>query len=57
MQVEVNDKEVVIRLPRMNEVSKSGKSILLASSGGNKTTTTVVNGQSVVIGVNVYIPK
>jgi hypothetical protein len=57
MQVEVNDREVVIRLPRINEASKSGKSLLLATSGGNKETSTVVEGKKVVVGLNVYIPR
>lgn len=57
MQVEVNDSEVVIRLPRINEVSGSEKSILLATSKGNQKTSTFVNGEAVVVGVNCYIPN
>ena len=55
MQVQVTDKEVIIHAPRINEVSKSGKSRLLASSKGNLTTTAVVDGKNVVIGLNCYI--
>ena len=46
-----------ITLPVKKEVSKSGKSILVASTGGNKTTSCIVDDKPVVIGVNAYISR
>ena len=57
MKIEVTDKEIIIHAPRINEVSKSGKSLLLATSRGNLTTSEMVDGKPVVVGLNVYVSK
>lgn len=56
MQVQITDNNVVITLPRIKQVSKSGKTLLVATSNGNRATTATVDGKQVVIGVNAYIP-
>ena len=37
--------------------SASGKTLVVASTHGNQTTSLMIEGQSVVIGVNAYIKK
>lgn len=61
MKVSVEKNELVIRLPMNDEkslpVSSTGKSLKVASSNGNKATSVTVNGKTVIVGVNAYIPK
>ena len=57
MKVEIVGGNLVITAPIKEEVSKSGKSLLLASSGGNKATTVEYKGKPVIIGLNCYIAK
>jgi hypothetical protein len=54
----VGDK-LVIEVP-LNPVpvpSASGKTLVVASTHGNKVTEAKVQGQSVVVGLNAYIPR
>lgn len=48
---------LVITIPTKEEISKSGKSIVIASSNGNVTTDLKVKGKLLVVGVNAYIKK
>ena len=57
MKVEIENNELVIRLPISPRPSKSGKSITIASTAGNQATTAVYNGQPVIVGVNAYVKK
>lgn len=57
MQVTVEGKELVIRIPLQEPTkSASGKTLVVASSRGNKVTEAKVNGKKVTVGVNAYIP-
>lgn len=47
---------VEIEMNKEPEVSKTGKTLVVASSHGNKVTQAKVNGKNVVIGLNAYIP-
>ena len=38
-------------------ISKTGKTLMVATSHGNKQTEAKVNGQAVIIGVNAYIMR
>ena len=55
----IENGELVIRLPlnKTPVISTSGKSLVVASSHGNQKTDAVINGQSVVVGVNAYIAR
>jgi hypothetical protein len=55
----IENGELVIRLPlnRTPVLSSSGKSLVVASSHGNQKTDAVIDGQSVIIGVNAYIAR
>lgn len=61
MKVSVEKNELVIRLPMNDEknlpVSATGKTQIVASTRGNKPTSVTVNGKTVILGVNAYIPK
>lgn len=57
MKVEIRDSILYIELPIHKQVSKSGKTILIASSNGNKATTAQVDGKVVTVGLNAYISK
>ena len=57
MQVEIKGNTVVITLPIEENVSKSGKSLVIGSSGGNKATTAIYNGKPIYVGVNAYITR
>ena len=47
---------LVIRAPLSEPtVSKSGKTLVVASSRGNKETDAQVNGKNIVVGLNAYI--
>lgn len=47
---------VEIEMNKEPEVSKTGKTLVVASSHGNKVTQAKVNGKNIVIGLNAYIP-
>ena len=47
---------VEVELKKEPEMSKTGKSLLIASSHGNKPTPAKVNGKNVVVGLTAYIP-
>ena len=52
-----NGNELVIRLPvQTPALSKSGKSQVIATTSGNVTTEVQVNGKSLIVGVNAFIP-
>ena len=55
-RIEGNKLIVEIELNQQPEISKTGKTLVVASSHGNKATTAKVNGKNVVIGLNAYIP-
>jgi len=58
MQVTIEGKELVIRIPMQEpRPSSSGKTLVVASTNGNKTTDVQVQGQPVIIGLNAYIKK
>ncbi|MBL8800142.1 MAG: hypothetical protein JNM56_40040 [Planctomycetia bacterium] len=56
VRIEGNKLIVEIDMNQQPEVSKTGKTLVVASSHGNKATTAKVNGKNVVIGLNAYIP-
>lgn len=47
---------LVIKLPIEHRASKSGKSIVVATTGGNIPAPVTVDGKTVRVGVNAYIP-
>ena len=56
MQVTVEGKELVIRIPLQQATpSASGKTLVVATSHGNKTTGATYNGHPITVGVNAYI--
>ena len=58
MKVEIEKNDLVIRIPMQSPApSKSGKTLLVASSHGLVATTAQVNGKSVTVGLNAFIPK
>ena len=59
MKATIEGNELVIRLPlnKSPVPSSSGKTLVVASTHGNRTTEAVINGQSVVVGVNAYIQR
>ncbi len=59
LKATIEGNELVIRI-EMNttpKASTSGKTLVIASSHGNQKTEAVVNGQSVIVGVNAYIHR
>jgi hypothetical protein len=56
-RIENNRLIIEIEMNKEPELSKTGKTLVVASSHGNKPTTAKVNGKNVVIGLNAYIPK
>jgi hypothetical protein len=59
MKATIENGELVIRLPlyKTPVLSSSGKTLVVATSHGNQKTDAVVNGQSVLVGVNAYISR
>ena len=58
MKVEIVAKDLVITLPlRTPELSKSGKTLIVATSSGLVPTTAQVDGKAVTVGVNAFIAK
>jgi hypothetical protein len=55
MKVEIVGENIIITAPIKRTPSKSGKSIIVAGSGGNKPTTAVIDGRTVIVGLNCYI--
>jgi len=55
-RIEGNKLIIEIEMNQQPEISKTGKTLVVASSHGNKATTAKVNGKNVVIGLNAYIP-
>jgi hypothetical protein len=56
-RIEGNKLIVEVDLNPVPQASKTGKTLVVASSHGNKPTQAKVNGKSVVIGLNAYIPN
>lgn len=59
MKVEVTEKEIIVRVPRINppRESSTGKSYLLGSTGGFKESETLVDGKPVSANVVVMVSK
>ena len=58
MKVEIIGNELVIRMPlRTPELSKSGKTLIVATSSGLVKTNAQVDGKPVTVGVNAFIEK
>ena len=58
-KAELTDDYLVLYVPRNNppEVSKTGKSLVVATTHGNHQYDVVVDGKPLTIGVNAYIKK
>lgn len=48
-------KQLVITMPMIEQVSKSGKSLVVATTSGNKNTGIDYKGQDLIIGINAYV--
>lgn len=58
MTAEINGKNLVITIELQEpEISKSGKTLVVASSRGNQKTTAVIEGHPIVVGLNAYIKR
>jgi hypothetical protein len=59
VKVTIEKGELVIRLPLHQPPvpSASGKTLVVASTRGNQRTDAVIDGQTVVIGVNAYVAR
>lgn len=56
MKAEIKNKQLIITIAMQEPtISKSGKSLVVASTYGNQPTTAMVNNKPVVIGLNAYI--
>lgn len=50
------DKQLVITTDLQKPTaSKSGKTLVVASTHGNQPTTLVINGKTVIVGLNAYV--
>ncbi len=58
MKVEIVSGNIIITLPlRKPELSKSGKTLIVATSSGLVKTAATVEGKQVTVGVNAFIEK
>ncbi|MDD3662987.1 MAG: hypothetical protein PHT84_03915, partial [Candidatus Pacebacteria bacterium] len=57
IEVKIEKKELVIRLPISPRPSKSGKTMIVASTNGNIPTVCEYDGAPIVVGVNAYTRK
>lgn len=58
MTAEIHGKNLVITIELQEpEISKSGKTLVVASSRGNQKTTAMIEGHPVVVGLNAYIKR
>lgn len=58
MTAEINGKNLVITIELQEpEISKSGKTLVVASSRGNQKTTAMIEGHPIVVGLNAYIKR
>ena len=58
MQVQIKDNNLVITMPLQTpSVSKSGKTLIVATSAGIKATTAEIDGKPIKVGVNAFIAK
>jgi hypothetical protein len=53
----INDKKLVIEIDIDPQISKTGKSLVLASTHGNVPTKCEYEGKLVVIGLNAYVKR
>lgn len=56
MDVKIQKGHLIVTLPLISRPSSSGKTILVASSGGNVATSATVDGRTVKVGLNAFIP-
>lgn len=57
MKTEVKDNQIIITLPlQQSQLSKSGKTYIVAGTGGFTKTTATIDGKPVSISVNAIIP-
>lgn len=57
MDVKIAKGNIIITLPLISRPSSSGKTTLVATSGGNVATAATVDGRTVKVGVNAFIPN
>lgn len=58
MEAKIEDGKLIITIELQEPTpSASGKTLVVATTHGNMTTQCVINGKSVVIGLNAYIKK
>jgi len=59
MTVKVNDSTLTIVIPLIKppKLSKSGKSLTVATTHGNVATEVTLQGKPVIMGINAYIKK
>jgi len=59
MKVERKDNKLLIEIDIQDPItpSGSGKMLTVASSRGNKATDISIDGKTLIVGVNAYIPK
>lgn len=58
MTAEIHGKNLVITIELQEpEISKSGKTLVVASSRGNQKTTAMIEGHPIVVGLNAYIKR
>ena len=55
MTAKIENSNLIVEIPIVKSVSKSGKSIVIASSHGNVPTTATFDGKPVTIGLNAYV--
>ena len=55
MKATLSNNELTITLPITRTISKSGKSVVIASTNGNQPTTLQFEGKTVIVGVNAYV--
>jgi len=57
MKVEVKGSKLFVEMDIAEQVSKSGKSMVIATTSGNKPTEIKYKGETLIVGINAYIPK
>jgi len=55
-RIDGNKLVVEIEMNQQPAISKTVKTLVVASSHGNKPTQAKVNGKNIVVGLNAYIP-
>jgi len=57
MKCEIKGGKLLVEMDIAEQVSKSGKSTVIATTSGNKPTEVKYKGETLVVGINAYIPK